>query len=91
MDIALTDRGAVYLIFLFWDLFEVIVIYFTVAETKGLTLEEIDEVSVLPVQVVTVVNARVFRQVFQQQNPRKYSVERKFDSTDTSAPGTLVA
>jgi hypothetical protein len=27
-----------------WDLFEVIVIYFTVVETKGFTLEEIEEV-----------------------------------------------
>ncbi|KAJ8691523.1 hypothetical protein PTI98_011086 [Pleurotus ostreatus] len=34
----------VYVIFAIWDLFEVIVIYFFVVETKGLTLEEINEV-----------------------------------------------
>lgn len=34
----------VYLIFFIWDIFEVIVIYFVVVETKGLTLEEINEV-----------------------------------------------
>lgn len=34
----------VYVIFLVWDAFEFIVIYFTVVETKGLTLEEIEEV-----------------------------------------------
>ncbi|KAF7422604.1 hypothetical protein PC9H_010760 [Pleurotus ostreatus] len=33
-----------YVIFAIWDLFEVIVIYFFVVETKGLTLEEINEV-----------------------------------------------
>ena len=30
--------------FCIWDAFEVVVIYFTVVETKGLTLEEIEEV-----------------------------------------------
>ena len=35
---------SVYLIFLIWDVIEVIVIYFVVVETKGLTLEEINEV-----------------------------------------------
>lgn len=34
----------VYLIFLFWDVLEVVVIYFFVVETKGLTLEEINGV-----------------------------------------------
>jgi len=34
----------VYVLFCVWDLFEVIVIYFTVVETKGLTLEEIEDV-----------------------------------------------
>jgi hypothetical protein len=37
-------RFLVYLIFLFWDLFETVVIYFFVVETKQLTLEEIAEV-----------------------------------------------
>lgn len=34
----------VYVIFLVWDAFEFVVIYFTFVETKGLTLEEIDEI-----------------------------------------------
>ncbi|TDL26903.1 general substrate transporter [Rickenella mellea] len=46
----------VYLIFLFWDFFEFVIIYFFVVETKGITLEEIDE-------------------IFNQPNPRKYSIE----------------
>jgi MFS family permease len=37
-------KWKVYLIFLFWDLFEVVVIYFFTVETKGLTLEEINEI-----------------------------------------------
>ncbi|KZW03364.1 general substrate transporter [Exidia glandulosa HHB12029] len=45
LPVALSKIGwYVYLIFCIWDLFEVIVIYFTVVETKGLTLEEIEEV-----------------------------------------------
>ncbi|KAF9478188.1 general substrate transporter [Pholiota conissans] len=45
LPVALQRLGwKVYLIFLIWDIFEVIVIYFVVVETKGLTLEEIDEV-----------------------------------------------
>jgi len=36
------------LIFLFWDTFEVFVIYFFVVETRGLTLEEMDEVFAQP-------------------------------------------
>ena len=36
--------SAVYLIFLIWDIIEVVVIYLVVVETKGLTLEEINEV-----------------------------------------------
>jgi hypothetical protein len=35
---------AVYVIFLVWDIFEVIIIYFFLVETKGLTLEEINEI-----------------------------------------------
>ena len=38
------DTVPVYLIFMCWDLFEVIVIYFFVVETKGFTLEEIGEI-----------------------------------------------
>ena len=34
----------VYLIFLFWDALEVVVIYIFLVETKGLTLEEINDV-----------------------------------------------
>ncbi|CAA7261515.1 unnamed protein product [Cyclocybe aegerita] len=45
LPVALEKIGwKVYLIFLFWDMFEVTVIYFFVAETKGLTLEEINEI-----------------------------------------------
>ncbi|KAJ3509423.1 hypothetical protein NLJ89_g5230 [Agrocybe chaxingu] len=45
LPVALEKIGwKVYLIFLFWDMFEVVVIYFFVAETKGLTLEEINEI-----------------------------------------------
>ncbi|PFH53982.1 hypothetical protein AMATHDRAFT_72998 [Amanita thiersii Skay4041] len=38
------DKWIVYAIFFVWDVFEVVVIYMFVVETKGLTLEEIDEV-----------------------------------------------
>ena len=39
-----SNAVSVYLIFMCWDLFEVIVIYFFVVETKGFTLEEIGEI-----------------------------------------------
>ncbi|KAF8194163.1 general substrate transporter [Pholiota molesta] len=37
-------KGTHFIDLLIWDIFEVIVIYFVVVETKGLTLEEINEV-----------------------------------------------
>eukprot|EP00753_Platysulcus_tardus_P013280 PLAT3653.1.p1 GENE.PLAT3653.1~~PLAT3653.1.p1 ORF type:complete len:549 (-),score=-167.96 PLAT3653.1:152-1735(-) len=49
LPVALERIGwKVYLVFLFWDLFEVAIVYFFVVETKGLTLEEIDEVFAQP-------------------------------------------
>ncbi|KAG6918763.1 hypothetical protein DXG01_011954 [Tephrocybe rancida] len=49
LPVALEKIGwKVYLVFLFWDVFECIVIYFFVVETKGLTLEEIDDVFAQP-------------------------------------------
>lgn len=39
---------SVYLVFVIWDTFEVLMIYFFIVETKGLTLEEIDEVFAQP-------------------------------------------
>ncbi|KAJ7863141.1 general substrate transporter [Mycena olivaceomarginata] len=47
----------IYLVYMAWDIFEWIIIYFFVVETKGLTLEEITE-------------------VFEQDNPRKYSTQK---------------
>ncbi|KAF8158376.1 general substrate transporter [Crassisporium funariophilum] len=45
LPVALQKLGwKVYLIFLIWDVFEVIIIYFFVVETKGLTLEEINDI-----------------------------------------------
>ncbi|KAL1674122.1 general substrate transporter [Schizophyllum commune] len=45
LPVALDKIGwKVYLIFCIWDLFECVVIWFMVVETKGLTLEEITEV-----------------------------------------------
>ncbi|PPR07805.1 hypothetical protein CVT26_014990 [Gymnopilus dilepis] len=45
LPVALQKIGwKVYLIFLIWDVFEVIVMYFVLVETKGFTLEEINEV-----------------------------------------------
>ncbi|KIJ54593.1 hypothetical protein M422DRAFT_24530 [Sphaerobolus stellatus SS14] len=59
LPIALQKIGwKVYLIFLCWDAFEFAVVYFSMVETKGLSLEQIDE-------------------VFEQHNPRKYSIELK--------------
>lgn len=37
-----------YLVFVFWDLFEAVVIYFYFPETKGRTLEELEEVFAAP-------------------------------------------
>ncbi|KAJ7288356.1 general substrate transporter [Mycena rebaudengoi] len=45
MPVAIEKLGwKVYLLFVCWDSFEFVIIYFFVAETKGLTLEEITEV-----------------------------------------------
>jgi len=45
LPVALEKIGwKVYVIFMVWDVFEWIVIYFFVVETKGLTLEEINEI-----------------------------------------------
>ncbi|KDQ11487.1 hypothetical protein BOTBODRAFT_177319 [Botryobasidium botryosum FD-172 SS1] len=49
LPVALEKIGwKVYLIFLFWDLFEFVMIYFFAVETKGLTLEELDDVFAHP-------------------------------------------
>ncbi|KAF8511584.1 general substrate transporter [Gautieria morchelliformis] len=59
LPVALAKLGwKVYLIFLFWDAIEYTAVYFTMVETKGLSLEQIDE-------------------VFNQPNPRKYSIEHR--------------
>jgi sugar porter (SP) family MFS transporter len=45
LPVALQKIGwKVYLIFCIWDVFEVIVMYFALVETKGLSLEEINEI-----------------------------------------------
>ncbi|KAI0031392.1 general substrate transporter [Vararia minispora EC-137] len=45
LPIALTRiKWKVYIIFLAWDMFEIIMLYLFLVETKGLTLEEIEEV-----------------------------------------------
>lgn len=36
--------STVYIIFCIWDVFEVVMIYFFVVETRGFTLEEINEI-----------------------------------------------
>jgi len=41
-------KWKVYMIYAIWDCFEVVVIYFTVVETKGLTLEELEEIFQAP-------------------------------------------
>jgi len=49
LPVALEKLGwKTYIIFLVWDSFEVIVIYFFMVETKGLTLEQIDQVFAEP-------------------------------------------
>jgi hypothetical protein len=40
--------GAVYLIFAFWDVFETVMVYLFVVETKGLSLEQIEDVFAQP-------------------------------------------
>ncbi|KAF5382700.1 hypothetical protein D9615_002928 [Tricholomella constricta] len=61
LPVALEKIGwKVYVIFLAWDLFEVIVIYFFVVETKGITLEEINEIFEQP-------NPRVYSNQLQRQ------------------------
>jgi len=45
LPVALDKMGFwCYVMFCLWDVFEVAIIYFTVVETKGLTLEEVEEV-----------------------------------------------
>ncbi|KAF8516839.1 general substrate transporter [Hysterangium stoloniferum] len=57
LPVALKNIGwKVYLIFLLWDAFEFVTVYFTMVETRGVSLEQIDE-------------------VFNQLNPRKYSLK----------------
>ena len=70
----LTDlSSSVYLIFLFWDAIECVIIYFAMVETKRLTLER--------KPVVFLCNPRIswllseIDEVFNQPNPRKYSME----------------
>ncbi|GLB38423.1 putative general substrate transporter [Lyophyllum shimeji] len=61
LPVALEKIGwKVYVIFLVWDVFEVIVIYFFLVETKGLTLEEINEVFEQP-------NPRVYSEQLQRE------------------------
>ncbi|CAE6474878.1 unnamed protein product [Rhizoctonia solani] len=49
LPVALEKLGwKIYVIFLVWDSFELIMIYLFVVETKGLTLEQIDEVFLEP-------------------------------------------
>ncbi|PPR01740.1 hypothetical protein CVT24_001560 [Panaeolus cyanescens] len=71
LPVALQRIGwKVYLVFLVWDVFEVIVIYFFVVETKGFTLEEINEVFESP-------NPRAYSEKLQAETreARKASTE----------------
>jgi len=61
------------LIFLFWDAFEFLVVYFAMVETKGLSLERMSDLfhkrSHIEVPLTEI------DEVFEQTNPRKYSLE----------------
>jgi len=62
LPIALQKLGwKVYLIFLFWDAFEVCIIYFFLVETRGLSLEQIEDVFKQPNPVKYSIEHRVGR------------------------------
>lgn len=72
--------SSVYLIFVFWDAFEFLIIYLFLVETKGLTLEEIEDVSYFSPNVA---NANSW-QVFQHPNPRTYSVKHRVSTRNAA-------
>ncbi|KAF8885092.1 general substrate transporter [Gymnopilus junonius] len=79
LPVALQNLGwKVYLIFLVWDVFELIIIYLFVVETKGLSLEEINEVFEDP-------DPRTYseRLLVETQEARKGQRVRAREGTDT--------
>jgi hypothetical protein len=73
LEAQLLTAQSVYLVFLFWDAFAVVVIYFAMVETKGLSLERMLN-ALLSQKPNTHLNTEI-EEVFEQPNPRKYSVE----------------